>query len=231
MLTDIFYNDNIYDYSKIEKILKYCNILTQTNLKIPHKNYFLSQKKYENIPVIGENVAYILYFLSTLKQPKKILEIGFGSGYSAIAILSGIKDRESISFISLEREKKRYKRGKKLLNHFKYNIDLKNIDFFDYIKEIKKNNMQFDFVFIDSVKRRYLEIFKLLEDHISRDGLIIFDNILFKGKVVTLKKGEVKKYLAGSKLLNKFNIYASLNNKFKFIFLPVDDGIAVGIRK
>lgn len=229
MLSDIYRND------AFENILKYCNILTGNSIKIPHKKYFINQRKYEKVPVIGENVSSMLYILSRIKQPESILEIGFGSGFSAISILSGIDKKivnnKNFSFISLEREKKRFNRGIKLINYFEYNIDLKKIDFFEYINEIKEKKLMFDFVFVDSVKKRYIEIFRLLEDHINKNGIIVFDNILFNGRVVSLKSQQVKKYLNGSKMLNKFNIYASLNKKFEFLFLTIDDGIAIGIKK
>ena len=244
----------------MEDVFRYLINLTSNSIKIPFEKYFLAQKKYEKIPVIRKNIAYLLYFLAKIKTPQSVFEIGFGSGYSAISILTGIfgyeailnfkgfqnnyknsvserenhhkEDKESgFKFITLEREKKRFSRGVRLIKRFNLPVELLNVDFFDFIETIKKNELKFDFVFVDSVKRRYIEIFNLLKPHIVQGGIIIFDNILFGGKVVSLKQNEVRKYLAGSRLLNRFNIKASLDKDFDFIFLNIDDGIAIGIKK
>lgn len=229
--------DNLkFNFNDINLLLDfYITNLNKKSINIERENYFLSQLKYEKVPIVGENLARFLFIVSYLFCPKTILEIGYGSGYSSYSIYSGIFERlksdiEKIDFISLERNHIRYERGIRFINSKNLNIKLFYEDFDEWVNFFDKEEY-FDFIFVDSVKKNYLTQFHKIIKLLKRGGIIIFDNIFFEGKVIKLKKNQIPKYCDTSNKLNYFNHYLAQNNEIYVNFLKIDDGIAFCIKK
>ncbi len=231
-------------------VVEYVSKLNKKSSFVDEFEYFDYQEKRFNVPKIGVFTSNLLFFLSKLKKPKSVLEIGFGSGYSAYSIYKGCNSFER--FISLERDPYRFERGKEFLTNKNINIELYNYDFFALYKKLDLYNKEFfdktitpqvlknvsislpnkfDFIFVDGVKRHYYDIFSILKNSIASGGIIVFDNILFGGKVVSLYGDNVKKYVSGTDLLNRFNHETYLDNDFDFIYINQDDGLAIGMKK
>jgi predicted O-methyltransferase YrrM len=206
-----------------EKIFNYIYELNKSQLKEDLYNNIINYDSKYKIPAIRFDVALFLNFLSIIFKPKKILEIGFGSGVSSIYI---VKDINPEMFITLERDKNRYIRGQKLLRSMNIDkIKLVNEDAFDFFKNNKNN---FDLIFLDSVKREYIEYIEPIDKILNKDGIFITDNILFNGKITN---NHSDKYKDGIKLLDNFNNSISNNENFKTVFLSIGDGISLSIKK
>jgi predicted O-methyltransferase YrrM len=226
-----------------EKILNYINSLNLCNSSLSeyYKEIISFQEKYF-IPAISLEVGIFLKWLCSLKQPDNLLEIGFGSGVSSVFINLGLN--RASNFISLERDKNRYERGVKLLEHFKIaSIKLIKIDAFDFFKN---NDMMFDFIFLDAVKSEYNLYLEPIKKILNKNGILICDNILFGKRVIKENKvNEVnninnnekidenidKKYKNGIKKVDLFNNKLINDEKFNTIFLPIGDGISISIKK
>ncbi|OHD08790.1 MAG: hypothetical protein A2086_03135 [Spirochaetes bacterium GWD1_27_9] len=210
------------DYEKIFFYLQNLNENTQL------KTFYDEVVGFENIyfiPAIRFDVALFLNLISFLKQPKNVLEIGFGSGVSALFIQKDLISQEI--FITLERDKKRYERGTRLLKKLENStLNLLNLDAFDFFKQ---NNNQFDLVFIDAVKKDYIDYFKIIKDRLNPNGIIICDNIFFNGKII--EENLPEKYEKGVALLKEFNQTLSNDKSFFTQFLPIGDGISISIKK
>ena len=223
--------DDFINFSNLYELLEiYQTNLNSNSIKFEKENYFVSQLKYEKIPIVGKNVARFLYLISYIVQPKNILEIGFGSGYSSYAIYNAINDKKKLNFISLERNYIRYERGIKFIKSKGLNIKLYFEDF-DELVLFFKENILFDFVFVDSVKKNYLSIFFKIINMVRSGGIIIFDNIFFDKKVIKLTKNNIPKYCDTSNKLNYFNHYISKRKDIIVNFINIDDGIALCIKK
>jgi predicted O-methyltransferase YrrM len=208
-LTDYFFSLNIADKSLI--------------------NLYEKIKNYDNkhfIPAVSLEVAFFLNWITFLKKPKKVLEIGFGSGTSSIFIHKGFPD--ITDFITLEKDNNRFIRGMELLKKERINkkINLIKIDAFEFLQN---NEDSFDLIFLDAVKREYLNYLDLLKKILNSDGILICDNILFNGRVVQDKPE--KKYLPGVSLLKKFNEKLSDDKKMKTFFLNIGDGLSLSVKK
>jgi caffeoyl-CoA O-methyltransferase len=178
-----------------------------------------------NIPAIRNTTAKILYTLAVIKQPKRVLEIGTGSGFSTIAIASGAP--QSAEIITLERDKKRFDKAKDFFRDYP-NIE---IIYIDALKYLEKNNKAFDFVFLDAQKRDYINFLSLIEKCLADTGIFVADNLLFGGRVIHIPEEDKPKYGEGARLLHKFNTSLAENPSFDTTFLPVDDGIAIAIKR
>lgn len=220
-------------------ILAYLKELNTVDEDCDLQQVYLEAKS-KNIPVIRRTIGQLLTLFARLKSPTNILEIGTGSGYSTLCIRKGVGDLATI--VSLERDRNRYEDAYKLFENYK-NIKLLYIDAFRYFdrndfaqnhsdrNDFTKNTQKFDYVFLDAQKRDYIELFPLIKHRLNQGGIFIVDNILFGGKVVNLSDLQKDKYSSGIDLLKRFNRVLADDSDFETVFLSVDDGISISIKK
>jgi len=209
-----------------KKSFEYLAVLNEQNKDLrSYYNEIINFKKEHFIPAVNFDVALFLHMITSIIKPKRILEIGFGSGASSMFLHKGYPHIDT--FISLERDENRYNRGKDLLKKNNItNIQLKHIDAFTYLKSPAP---EFDLIFLDAVKREYYQYISPLKYFIKNQGILICDNILFNGKVTDTKID--KKYQDGVKYLKLFNKTISEDKSFETTFFHIGDGISFSIKK
>ncbi|WP_029520940.1 O-methyltransferase [Persephonella sp. IF05-L8] len=191
------------------------------NLSIEEDPIVLEMEKYaekKDFPIIGREGGRLLYLLTKLKNPRLVVEIGSGFGYSAYWFAKGLKKGKVVLTDYQEKNinlAKEFFTKAKLLDKAEFRIG-------DAI-EIGQEYKNIDILFLDLEKAKYMEAIKTLEKNLSPDGMVIADNVLFQGKV--LFEPENKK----AKILNQFNKYM-FENYFSVI-LPIRDGILVAVKK
>ena len=172
----------------------------------------------------GHFQGRILSFLSKLIRPKKILELGTFTGYSALCLAEGLdkdgelhtidKNEELVSF--QRRYFNRSIHGTKIHQHTGCALEI-----------IKKLNYKFDLIFIDADKSNYVNYFNLLADKIKRGGVLISDNVLWSGKVIEpLENSDLS-----TKVLLEYNKLLKEDPRFETILLPIRDGLTLSIKK
>jgi len=170
----------------------------------------------------GHYQGRLLSMLSKMMQPKSILEIGTFTGYSTICLAEGLADDGIIHTIEINREMEEM-----LIQHYKStNVEKKVKQYFgpaaQIIVEIKENN--FDLAFIDADKRNNLNYFQLVIEKIRSGGLIIIDNVLWKGKVYGAEND------TDTRLIRELNDHITQDTRVEKLILPVRDGVML-IRK
>jgi len=205
-------NNKIEDYirknsSKEPKILKDLN--KETYLKVLNPRM-----------LSGHLQGRFLSIITKLIKPKKILEIGTYTGYSAICMAEGLIENGIIHTIDINEElvsiQNKYFAKSKCNNSIIQHLgDARNI--------IKNINEKFDLVFLDADKENYIEYYELVIEKVKKGGLIIADNVLWTGKVVEPKKDddELTQYLID------FNKMINEDDRVENIILPLRDGLNV----
>lgn len=171
----------------------------------------------------GHVQGTLLTMFSQMIQPKRILEIGTYTGYSAICLAKGLTDDGQLHTIEvndeLENMAKKYfeKAGmnSKIIQHIG---DAKTI--------IPTLNEPFDLIFIDADKREYSNYFDLVIDKVPSGGMIIADNILWSGKV-TEKPDPRDEQTKG---ILEFNLKVKHDPRVTQTIVPLRDGLML-IRK
>ena len=182
----------------------------------------------EHIPIIMDDTLEVIEKELKAKPPKKILEIGAAVGYSAINFVNELE--EDVYVKTIERNDKRYEEAIKNINSIGYSkfIDVVHADATEYLPNLNEDN-SYDVVFIDAAKGQYL---KFLENGIrlAKDGaIIIADNVLFKGRVLS-DYNEHKHRTAVNRLRSYLEIINS-DKRLKSTVMNIGDGIAVSVIK
>lgn len=199
---------------------------------IKRRNSFLTEIEeyaHENdIPIMDIVSMEVMLQILTLAQATKILEIGTAIGYSAMRLAERLPHSQ---IVSIERDKARYDLAKE--NIKKANLENQiTLIFGDALIDEDQISQYgpFDCLFIDAAKGQYKRFFELYSPLVSQNGLIISDNVLFKGIVAT--EGKVAKGLRTMVVnLRAYNEMLMANEKFETTFYPIGDGIAISKKK
>ncbi len=170
--------------------------------------------KKENFPIVDRIVGKFLYFITVLKAPKLIVEIGSGFGYSAYWFAKGLKDGKVVltdyKTENIQKAKEFFQKGN-LIGRAIFEVG-------DGI-QIAKRYKNIDILFLDLEKVRYIEAIETVKQNLSDDGVIIADNVLWGGKV--LDENPDKK----TKKIKEFTEYMFKN--FDTTILPIRDGVLI----
>jgi len=172
----------------------------------------------------GHLQGRFLAMISHMLKPKRILEIGTFTGYSAICLAEGLASDGELITIDNNEELRTIAH-----NYAKKAGFEKKIRFIagNASNEIEKLDAAFDLVFIDADKSNYALYFDMVIDKVKQGGIIIADNVLWSGKVVAHQSEKTDKDTAA---LMAFNRQVQLDNRVENVLLPIRDGLMM-IRK
>ncbi|MVZ65885.1 methyltransferase [Sphingobacterium sp. DK4209] len=166
----------------------------------------------------GHYQGRVLAMLSKLVQPKLALEIGTFTGYATVCLAEGLNEGGVLHTIDINEEQQdrvqSYFDESDFASQIKYHIG----DAADVIQTIEG---QFDLIFIDADKKRNLYYFQELIDRVRTGGLILLDNVLWKGKVFDDKPDSQTKQVI------ELNKTLASDNRVEKLILPIRDGLFV----
>ena len=211
-----------------EKIMNYCSEhSTQQSIILEEIERQTYLKQINPRMLSGHLQGGFLKIITKLLNPKKVLEIGTFTGYSAICIASALEHGCSFYTLEIDEELEDV-----ILKNFKSaGVESKvKLIIGNAIEKIETEftDTNFDLIFIDADKENYPLYFELLKNKINSGGLIITDNVLWSGKV--LDKQEIKNDIF-TKAINNYNILLKNDSTFEQVILPIRDGISLSIKK
>ncbi|WP_231607264.1 O-methyltransferase [Fictibacillus sp. 18YEL24] len=184
--------------------------------------------KEHNVPIMDLTGMETLLSYVRLKKPKRILEVGTAIGYSAIRMALACENAE---IISIERDEERYNIAKDNVRsfHLESRINLLLGDANELQSQVEKY-APYDFIFIDAAKGQYQNFFDHYSSMLSPDGIIVTDNVLFRGYVADESGLESRRLRSLVKKIRSFNEYMMQHPDYQSSILPVGDGMMVSIR-
>lgn len=163
-----------------------------------------------------------LALLSRLLQPQRILEIGSFTGYSALCLAEGLAPDGELHTIEANAELGYIIRKYVAESPFAGRIHLHIGQAQRVIPELSGD---FDLVFMDAGKQDYPLYYDLIVDRIRPGGLLLADNVLWSGKVLTPGKD------ADAAILDAFNKQLSADERMESLILPLRDGLLVARKR
>ena len=176
----------------------------------------------EHIPIIMDDTLEYIYKLYNNKKISSILEIGTAVGYSAICFTEFLQEDGKID--TIERDKQRILEAKE--NIIKAEVNEKvNIIFGDAVDILPKLNTKYDMVFIDAAKGKYPFFLEQALRMLKDDGIILADNILYKGYVMS----DYNKHKQRTAVthLRQYIKEITENQELETEILEVGDGLAI----
>jgi len=171
---------------------------------------------------ISVSQCHFLHLFTKVSKIKNVLEIGTFTGLSTLSIALALPNDGNL--IALDKNEATNKVAvdffKKANQEIKINTIIKPA--LDSLDQLKKNNKIFDMVFIDADKENYKNYYDNSLDLITKDGLIIIDNVLWHGDVIDKTKNDKL-----TNIIRDFNSYVKNDKKTEQIILPLGDGFTV----
>ncbi|HAS73164.1 MAG TPA: O-methyltransferase [Clostridiales bacterium UBA8960] len=182
-----------------------------------------------HVPIVQPEIAQFLkVFLKTFK-PKAVLEIGTAIGYSGSLIAL---EMEEGTIDTIELNESMYEKAKETFAalgkaHPQVAITQHLGDASTVLGQLEK---KFDLIFIDAAKGHYQAFFDLCYPMLSEGGVIVSDNVLYKGMIAT-NLYLVKRKITIVKRMRKYLAYITNHPELETTVLPMGDGLAISYKK
>jgi predicted O-methyltransferase YrrM len=172
-----------------------------------------------------------MIFTAKDRKPKRVLEIGSFSGYSALAWYEGTKDTQA-EIITLELSPKMIAASRQTFAKYGVGDRVKLIEG-PADKSLKTLKGEFDLIFVDANKDGYATYVQMILDQklLSPEGMILCDNVFARGLTVGADcapwlNDHVRSYwLDCGKALNEFSTRLIDDPRVDVLLLPVFDGV------
>ena len=206
------------DQTMIDYIFSHTESLHKIQKKILKYNDNLGKAKRLQISILQAN---FLQFLIKTNKFKSCLEIGTFTGYSALSMALSLPKNGKVYAID-----KDINTNKIALNFFKEakvnnKVFIETNNGINALKKLTKSKKKFDLILIDADKESYIKYFNYAVQLISKKGIILIDNTLWKGEVLNQNAND-KMTLK----IKKFNEYVKKKKINKYI-LPLGDGFTI----
>ena len=206
------------DQNMIDYIFSHSESLHKVQKKILKFNDNLGKAKRLQISILQAN---FLQFLIKANKFKSCLEVGTFTGYSSLSMALSLPKNGKVYSID-----KDINTNKIALNFFKEakvnnKIFIETNNGINALKKLVKSKKKFDLILIDADKESYIKYFNYAVQLISKRGIILIDNTLWKGEVLNQN--------ANDKLtlkIKKFNEFIKKKKINKYI-LPLGDGFTI----
>ena len=201
---------------------------------VPSRNDLLSEMeeyaRENGVPIMELTGMESMLQILKIQKPRKILEIGTAIGYSALRMAYTLPDA---SILTIERDEERIEKA----HHFSDRADMKSRILIIKGDALETENFvstegPFDCIFIDAAKGQYKRFFEIYEKYLAQGGIILSDNVLFKG-MVALEEDEIesKRIKNLVKKIKGYNEWLMNKEDFETVILPVGDGLAISIKR
>lgn len=179
------------------------------------------------VPIVQKEAARLLEFMVNVKKPKKILELGTAIGYSSI--LMELAAGNNVEITTIERDDKMVEYATENIKKagFEDKITILHGDCLDILETL---NDEYDLIFMDAGKGHYSHFLPHCLRMLAKDGMIIADNVLFRG-MVACKDLMIKRKITIVKRMKNYMETVSQDPNLLTTVLPMGDGIALTVRR
>ena len=170
----------------------------------------------------GHLQGKFLEMTSMMIRPRRILEIGTFTGYSALCLAKGLREDGLLHTIELREKDAATAKGFFDRSTYKEKIILHTGDAKKIVSTLEET---FDLVFIDADKAGYIEYFNLIFPKLKKNGFIFADNVFFHGQAI-----ETEPTGKNAKAIKAFNQFINERTDIEKMILTLRDGLYL-IRK
>lgn len=168
----------------------------------------------------GHLQGQLLKMLMQMHQPQTVVEIGTYSGYSALAMASGMPPGARVLTFEINDEQECFTRPRLEGAPYEARVEMFVGNVFELLPPMQ---LRIDAAFIDANKREYVEYYNLLMPFMHSGSLILADNTLWDGHVVDPAYDRDAQTVA----IRRFNDMVAADDRVEQLILPERDGLSV----
>lgn len=183
--------------------------------------------KENKVPIVQKETGKFLEFMVNMKKPMRILELGTAIGFSSILMYEASNTNPDI--ITIERDSKMIEYAKENIRKFDLQDKIK-IEEGDCLEVLEKLQEPFDLIFMDAGKGHYNHFLPHCLRLLNEDGIIIADNVLFRGMVASDDLVKRRKITIVKRMRTYLDLVNS-NDELITSVIPMGDGIAITKRR
>lgn len=172
----------------------------------------------------GHVQGRVLSMFSQMIQPRRILELGTFTGYSALCLAEGLTSDGTLITIEHNDEMEDAIRRNLSLSPLGEKIQLFIGDAKEYLSSLNTSEtLPFDLVFIDADKKEYSDYLHLVLPFVRTGGWILADNTLWDGHIIDPAYDKDRQTIA----LREFNDLVAHHPRLDKVILPLRDGLTI----
>lgn len=176
-------------------------------------------------PISDPEVASFLAVTASAARPKFIVELGTNIGYGAIVLARAAGPLAKVLTIEMSSELCEVAREFIRDAQLETQIEVRQGA---AIQELEKITRPIELAYVDCVKEEYPRYLELLVPRMALDGIIIADNVLWKGHVARNAIPETER--ARTEALRQFNLAIVQHPNLRAVILPLGDGVAYAVK-
>lgn len=184
------------------------------------------QANREGTPLLMEETARFLEILVKLKKPERILEAGTATGYSSILMCNALGgnvyiDTAELDFHSVSVANQNIKAAGY--------IDCIHIIAGDILDVFSNLQGPYDMIFMDAAKGSYLDVLPFCTRLLKDEGLLVSDNVLYKGMIADPTQ-DIKKHRTIIRKMREYLDFLCNEGTYSTSLIPIGDGVAVSVK-
>ena len=208
-----------------ERTITYINSLEQGDSEL--LSVIAKEAAASFVPIIRKETASFLRTLVVMKQPKRILEVGTATGYSALFMSMGMP--EGCTITTIEKYEKRipiarenFKRaGKESV------ITLLEGDAADILKTL---DAPYDFIFMDAAKGQYIHFLPEVLRLLPVGGVLVSDNVLQDGDIIESRFAVARRDRTIHARMREYLYTIKHMDCLQTAVVPIGDGVTVSVK-
>lgn len=181
-----------------------------------------------DVPIIEPESARFLTVMCRIKKPKKILEVGTAIGYSAILMAQHTPKSARITTLEYSEDMVHMARENVKQAGYGEKIAVIEADAKDYLSYIDDDG-SFDMIFLDGPKAHYVNMLDECVRLLKKGGILISDNILYKGMTAD-DNHVVRRKITIVKRLRDYIDTLMVHRELHTSILPLGDGITISVK-
>lgn len=178
-----------------------------------------------DIPIALPDLGRLLEALAASRPAGRMLEIGSAIGYGTLRLARGAREGR---IVTIDRDPARIAIARQYLETAGV-ID--RVEFLEgeALEVLRGVRGPFDLVYIDGDKRDYRRCLDLTLPLLSVGGMVVVDNLLWKGAIADPKLRAEDDTAARE--IERFNPYFMIHPQLATVLLPLGDGVGLGVKK
>jgi predicted O-methyltransferase YrrM len=176
-----------------------------------------------NFPIVGPLVGQLLGVLVSVSGARRILELGSGFGYSAAWMAEAVGVGGSVCMT--EHSSENVDEARKHLEAMGL-ADRVSLNACNALDALASMDGPFDLIFNDVDKEQYPEVFEQAIPRLRIGGLLVSDNVLWKGRVADAAADD-----ADTRGIRRYNTLMFATPGVRSSIVPLRDGVGISIRE